>query len=51
MCNCAYEEYYIIAGVVGGVLLVTMTIIVIVLAYGKRRYNRKKTIHGEIIIS
>lgn len=48
-CDCGYQEYYIIAGLVGGVLLVTMVILCIVITCGKLRYEWRKRLQGEIV--
>ena len=48
-CDCGYQEYYIIAGLVGGVLLVTMVILCIVITCGKLRYEWRKRLQGEVV--
>ena len=49
VCDSAYQEYYIIAGVVGGILLVTMVILFTVVVCGKLRYERRKKMQGEVV--
>ena len=44
--DCAYHEYYIIGGLVGGILLVTMVILFTFVICGKLRHERRKKLQG-----